>query len=99
MNKRKFLEKFVALSSASLVVAGCATTQNSHRLGAIKKTNTSQNINVTKSHPSPPVVKPIIKDDQPVAVYGPPPPVVVRPTPKEEIPVPAVAVYGPPPVR
>jgi hypothetical protein len=79
MNKRKFLEKFVALSSASLVVAGCATTQNSSTLGAIKNPNASQSIDSTKKHPYPPIS-----------------PVVVRPIPKDDLPVP---VYGPPPVR
>jgi len=61
MNKRKFLEKFVALSSASLVVAGCATTQNSSRLGAIKNPNVSQSIDSTKRHPYPPI-SPVVVD-------------------------------------
>lgn len=67
MNKRKFLEKFVALSSLSLVVAGCATTHSSSRLGDIKSSKVSQ-------HQSSPIkVTPKDKDDIPLAVYGPPP--------------------------
>ena len=73
MNKRKFLEKFVALSSVSLVVAGCATTHNSSRLGDIKSSKVSQQSRGNiKQHSSSPI-KVVPKEDTPLAVYGPPP--------------------------
>ncbi len=60
MNRREFLEKFVALSSISLVLTGCSQT------GYVE-----DNFN-----DSPPLKKKKFKDiisDEPMAVYGPPP--------------------------
>ena len=63
MNRREFLEKFVALSSASLILSGCVAKE--------------QRVTYPESNNGNPKFKDIISDsnggDQAVPVYGPPP--------------------------
>jgi len=63
MDRREFLKKFVALSSASLIINGCTQPQNpstNKRFEDIVP-NTTKNIPPKK-----------VEESMPVAVYGPP---------------------------
>ncbi len=65
MNRREFLEKFVALSSISLVLAGCSRTGYA-----------DNGVNDGFDDSPPLTKKKKFKDiisDEPMAVYGPPP--------------------------
>ena len=62
MNRREFLEKFVALSSVSLILTGCVAQ--------------TKDISMNNNNPKEVKFKNIISDprgDRPVPVYGPPP--------------------------
>lgn len=76
MNRREFLEKFIALSSASLILTGCTGKQAPEIYD-----NEVYNQNVKfKDIISEP------KRDRPVAVYG-PPPIYEEPTKRRQRPI------------
>ena len=66
MDRREFLKKFVALSSASLLIDGCTKLQDSSTDKKIK--------DITSNPPNNTITpKKIEESSMPVAVYGPPP--------------------------
>lgn len=62
MNRREFLEKFVALSSISLILAGCVGKEEH----VVYPEANNKNVKFKDIISEP-------KRDQPMAVYGPPP--------------------------
>jgi hypothetical protein len=70
MDRREFLKKFVALSSASLVISSCTNPK------PLSTPNSSSKIhpnisNLNQEEPITPIPPP--KKSVPLAVYGPPP--------------------------